>query len=421
MVEVPDTQWAVSRQAWGGSRLVGYFEATSGSEPDGGALPGAITLPHMKQNPLLAVRELGQSVWLDLIRRGMLGSGELRRLIREDGLLGVTSNPAIFEKAIAGTHDYDQAIQQLAARARDAETTYEMLAVQDIQDAADEFRPVYDSLDGRDGFVSLEVSPRLAEDTAGTLREARRLWSELDRPNVLIKVPGTAEGLPAIRQLISEGISVNVTLLFGLPRYRDVANAYMEGMTARLKAGKPLEHVASVASFFLSRIDALIDPVLDRIKIDRPEVASMAASLRGQVATASAKLAYQGHKELFGGERFRPLREAGARPQRLLWASTSAKDPAYSDVKYVEALIGPGTVNTLPLETLEAYRDHGRPAARIEEGVAAARQVLMDLGRIGIDLGEVTRQLELEGIEKFKKPFAQLLRVIGEKLAAGKK
>ena len=375
----------------------------------------------MKQNPLLAVRELGQSVWLDLIRRGMLGSGELRRLIREDGLLGVTSNPAIFEKAIAGTHDYDQAIQQLAARARDAETTYEMLAVQDIQDAADEFRPVYDSLDGRDGFVSLEVSPRLAEDTAGTLREARRLWSELDRPNVLIKVPGTAEGLPAIRQLISEGISVNVTLLFGLPRYRDVANAYMEGMTARLKAGKPLEHVASVASFFLSRIDALIDPVLDRIKIDRPEVASMAASLRGQVATASAKLAYQGHKELFGGERFRPLREAGARPQRLLWASTSAKDPAYSDVKYVEALIGPGTVNTLPLETLEAYRDHGRPAARIEEGVAAARQVLMDLGRIGIDLGEVTRQLELEGIEKFKKPFAQLLRVIGEKLAAGKK
>ena len=400
---------------------MGYFEATSGSEPDGGALPGAITLPHMKQNPLLAVRELGQSVWLDLIRRGMLGSGELRRLIREDGLLGVTSNPAIFEKAIAGTHDYDQAIQQLAARARDAETTYEMLAVQDIQDAADEFRPVYDSLDGRDGFVSLEVSPRLAEDTAGTLREARRLWSELDRPNVLIKVPGTAEGLPAIRQLISEGISVNVTLLFGLPRYRDVANAYMEGMTARLKAGKPLEHVASVASFFLSRIDALIDPVLDRIKIDRPEVASMAASLRGQVATASAKLAYQGHKELFGGERFRPLREAGARPQRLLWASTSAKDPAYSDVKYVEALIGPGTVNTLPLETLEAYRDHGRPAARIEEGVAAARQVLMDLGRIGIDLGEVTRQLELEGIEKFKKPFAQLLRVIGEKLAAGKK
>ena len=355
----------------------------------------------MKSNPLLQVRDLGQSVWLDFIRRGMLATGELRRLIRQDGIRGVTSNPAIFEKAITGSHDYDEAIRRLVPLTRN-----------------DEFRPMFDQLDGRDGFVSLEVSPHLAADTAGTVREARRLWAELNRPNVLIKVPGTPQGLPAIRELISEGISVNVTLLFGLPRYREVTEAYLAGLEARLKAGKPLQPVASVASFFLSRIDVLVDPILDKKKAAGGELGTLAASLQGQTAIASAKLAYAIYKDVFGGKRFRKLKEAGAHPQRVLWASTGTKNPAYSDVKYVEALIGQETIDTIPLETLDAYRDHGQPALRLEEGMEDAPRVLENLRRLSIDIDQVTQQLEDEGIEKFVKPFDQLMAALREKHAA---
>jgi transaldolase len=345
----------------------------------------------------------------------MLASGELKQLVEVDGIRGVTSNPAIFEKAIGGSDDYDSAIRSLVAEGKTTEDIYEILAVEDVQAAADIFRPVYDKLDGRDGFVSLEVSPRLARDTEGTIQEARRLWGALGRPNVLIKVPGTKEGLPAIRQLISEGINVNVTLLFGLERYREVAEAYIAGLEDRAAAGKPVEPVASVASFFLSRIDLLIDPTLEAIMEKDGPQAQKASQAHGQVAIASAKIAYQIYKEVFSSDRFRKLADKGARTQRVLWASTSTKNPAYSDVKYVEALIGPDTVNTLPVETVDAYRDHGEPAARLEEGVEEARQALGALPDLGVDLQKATQQLEDEGIDKFVKPFDHLLQTLEEK------
>jgi transaldolase len=369
----------------------------------------------MKENPLLKLESYGQSIWLDFIRRGMLISDELRQLIQVDGVSGVTSNPAIFEKAIAETRDYDDAIGALALAGKSAGEIYEELAVEDIRLAADELRPVYDRTGGLDGFVSLEVSPHLARDTIGTIAEARRLWGWVDRPNVLIKVPGTWEGLPAIRQLIGEGINVNVTLLFALPRYRAVAEAYIDGLEERTARGLPLEKVASVASFFLSRIDVLVDPLLEEKARAGGAIADLAASLRGEAAIASAKLAYQMYREIFAGERFRRVAERGARSQRVLWASTSTKNPAYSDVKYVEPLIGQETVNTMPLETLTAYRDHGDPAPRLEAEVDRARQVLARLADAGIDLAAVTQQLEDEGVEKFIKPFDTLLARLQEK------
>ena len=372
----------------------------------------------MKENPLLKLEDYGQSVWLDFIRRGMLDSGELLRLIEEDGVSGVTSNPAIFEKAIAGTGDYDDAIRGSARAGKSTVELYEELAVDDIQRTADLFRPLYDRTDGRDGFVSLEVSPRLAHDTAGTIAEARRLWETVARPNVLIKIPGTREGLPAIRQMISEGININVTLLFGLPRYREVTEAYIDGLAERSSRGLPLRQVASVASFFLSRIDVLADSLLEQKVVKGDVTADHAAALRGEVAIASARVAYQIYKEIFSGDRFRALATQGACCQRVLWASTSTKNPAYSDLKYVEALIGPETVNTIPLETLNAYRDHGNPASRLEDGVDEARRVLDRLPEVGIDLAAVTQQLEDEGVEKFVKPFDMLLERLHEKLIA---
>jgi transaldolase len=371
----------------------------------------------MNGNPLRKLEAYGQSVWLDFIRRGMLVSDELRQLIEKDGVSGVTSNPAIFEKAIAETRDYDEAIRTLAQAGKSANEIYEELAVEDIRLAADQLRPVYDRTGGQDGFVSLEVSPHLARDTVGTIAEASRLWGRVDRPNVMIKVPGTWEGLPAIRQLIGEGINVNVTLLFALPRYRAVAEAYIDGLEELAASGLPLQRTASVASFFLSRIDVLVDPLLDdRIRAGGP-LAELAAVLRGEAAIASAKLAYQMYREIFSGERFRKLAQWGARSQRVLWASTSTKSPAYSDVKYVEALIGPETVNTMPLETVTAYRDHGDPALRLEEEVEKARRVLAQLADAGIDLAAVTQQLEDEGVEKFIKPFDKLLQRLQEKRA----
>ena len=369
----------------------------------------------MTDNPLKQLNTLGQSIWLDYIRRDLIASGGLRRLITEDGLRGMTSNPAIFEKAIAASHDYDEAIRALALKGNGAKDIYEALSQRDVQSAADEFRDLYDRTDAMDGYVSLEVNPHLAHDTDGTLQEARRLWRALDRPNVFIKVPATDEGLPAIRQLISEGINVNVTLLFGLPRYRQVAEAYVAGIEARANQGKAVQHVASVASFFVSRIDTHVDPLLDPIVAPGGKAAEVAKETRGQVAIASAKLAYQLYKEIFGASRFKTLASQGARVQRLLWASTGVKNPAYADVKYVEALIGPDTVNTAPLETLNAYRDHGDPKARLETDVAEAARILNRLPELGISIDRVTQQLEDEGVTKFNQPFDKLMETLTQR------
>jgi len=371
----------------------------------------------MSVNPLRELGTLGQSLWLDYIRRDLIASGKLRRLIEEDGLRGMTSNPSIFEKAIADSHDYDDDIRAIAFSGKGAETIYETLSQHDVQNAADEFRTLYDRTDGKDGYVSLEVNPHLAHDTKGTIEEARRLWAALDRPNVLIKVPATANGLPAIQQLISEGISVNVTLLFGLPRYAQVAEAYIAGLEARAAQGQPLKHLASVASFFVSRIDALVDPPLEKLIVQGCKESELARKARGQIAVASAKMAYQHYKEIFACDRFRKLAAKGARVQRLLWASTGTKNPNYSDVKYIEALIGPDTVNTVPLETMDAYRDHGEPKARLEHDVKEAQWLLEQLSELGIGIDNVTRQLEDEGVEKFIKPFDKLMETVAQRSA----
>ena len=375
----------------------------------------------MNGNPLLTLASYGQSLWMDFIRRGMFTSGEFERLIEEDGVRGVTSNPSIFEKAIAGSRDYDDAVRALSLEGSGVDRIFRELTTADIRKAADLFRPLYDRLESADGFVSLEVSPRLAHDTSGTIAEARGLWAAVARPNVMIKVPATKEGLPAIEQLVAEGLNINITLLFGLPRYREVALAFLGGLEARLKAGKPLESIASVASFFLSRIDVLLDPALEKIMRDASRTAKTAESVHGQMAVASAKVAYLIYKEVFGSERFLRLSARGARPQRLLWASTSTKNPAYSDVKYVEPLIGPDTINTMPVETLDAYRDHGRPASRLADGAEDARLMLGRLSDIGIDLDAATQRLEDEGVDKFIKAFDALMATLTEKSEAARK
>ncbi len=368
----------------------------------------------MKNHPLRELAALGQSIWLDYIRRHLIVSGELGRLIEEDGLRGMTSNPAIFEKAIGESHDYDEDIRALALEGKGVMAIYEALSLGDVQSAADAFRPLYDKTDGQDGYVSLEVNPHLAHDTSGTLEEARRLWTALSRPNVMIKVPGTVAGLSAIEQLISEGISINVTLLFGLPRYRQVANAYLAGIEARAARGKPVKQVASVASFFVSRIDTLVDPLLENCIAKGGREADVARQVSGEVAVASAKMAYQIYQEIFGSDRCKKLADQGARPQRLLWASTGTKNPNYSDVKYVESLIGPETVNTVPVETLDAYRDHGDPQARLQQDVERAAWVLERLPQLGLHIDQLTQQLEDEGVEKFNKPFDKLMETLAK-------
>lgn len=368
----------------------------------------------MSKNPLILLESYGQSIWLDYISRHLIESGKLQRLIDEDGITGVTSNPAIFEKAIAESHDYDSMIDRMSGQSPQA--IYNAISVKDIQESAEKFRPIYDRTHGRDGFVSLEVSPALARDTQGTLEEARRLWQEVNRPNVLIKVPATQEGLPAIRQLISEGININITLLFALSRYQEVAEAYMAGLEARVAQGQPINGIASVASFFLSRIDVLTDPMLKaKMEDPNPQLAEAARRAYGQVAIACARKAYQIYKELYKSERFHKLAERGACSQRLLWASTGTKNPTDSDVKYVEALIGPKTINTVPMETLDAYRDHGHPEPRLETDLEEANRILDSLPSLGIDLAAVTRQLEEEGILKFIQPFDKLKERIAEK------
>jgi transaldolase len=370
----------------------------------------------MKANPLLDLQAFGQSIWMDFVSRGLITSGALSRLIEEDGLTGVTSNPSIFEKAIAESTDYDGSIKDLASEGKNPEEIFRVLSIQDIQSVADLLHPVYQRTGGRDGFVSLEVSPRLAHNTAATITEARQLWRLVDRPNVMIKVPATAEGLPAIEQLIGEGININITLLFGLPRYRAVTEAYINGLEKLQASGKSLDRVASVASFFLSRIDVLIDPLLEQMVTSSGLQANLATHLQGKVAIASAKVAYQMYREIFTSPRFLALTENGARTQRVLWASTSTKNPAYPDTMYVEPLIGPETINTLPLETLDAYRDHGKPSLSLERELGEADQIINTLPSIGINLGQITQQLETEGVAKFSKAYDQLLVKLKEKM-----
>lgn len=371
-------------------------------------------------NPLRELTRLGQSVWYDDLRRGPLVSGELARFIEEDGLTGFTTNPAIYEKAIAGSADYDGALAALLPRADlDAKAVYEELAIADIRAAADLLRPVHDRTAGRDGYVSLEVSPALARGAEATLAEARRLWQRLGRDNVLIKVPGTPEALPAIRQLLSEGVNVNVTLLFSRQAYLDVAAAHLAALEDRAARGEDLTRVASVASFFVSRVDTLVDGLLDgRAAALAGGARDRAAALRGQVGVANARLAYQDWRGLTASPRWAHLRALGARPQRLLWASTGTKDPRYRDVMYVEELIGPETVNTMPPATFLAFRDHGRVRPSLEEGVEAAQRTVAALEPLGISLEAATGQLLQDGLRLFAEPFARLLAAIEARRAA---
>ncbi len=371
---------------------------------------------------LLQLIEHGQSYWLDNLTRGMIVNGELRKRAKKEGLRGITSNPAIFNKAISKSHDYDEQIKQLVAQKTPVGQIYERLVVKDVQDACDIMHSVYKDSDGLDGFVSLEVSPYLAHDTQGTIEEARRLAKAVNRPNLFIKIPGTPAGVPAIEQMLYEGVNINITLLFSIESYEAVAAAYIKALQRRLEEGKSIEKIASVASFFLSRIDVLVDQLLGhRI---RPEVRGgggkgpRAEELLGTVAIANAKLAYQSFKKLFRGKRWQTLEEKGARVQRLLWASTSTKDPLYDDVRYVEPLIGPHTVNTLPDETIEAFADHGVvEKGTIEQGVSEARKVMAELASVGVDLDQVTVQLQSEGIQKFIDPFDQLISTLTRKRA----
>jgi transaldolase / glucose-6-phosphate isomerase len=362
-------------------------------------------------NPLKALQEYGQSVWLDYIRRDLLTSGELQRLIEEDGLRGMTSNPAIFEKAITGGSYYAESLRAVAGQHLNAMQLYEHIAIRDIQDAADIFRTVYDQTGKRDGYVSLEVSPHLAHHTQKTIDEARRLWKAVGRPNVMIKVPASPEGLPAFEQLISEGINVNVTLLFAQEVYECVAQAYIAGLEKRAAQGGDLSHIASVASFFISRIDTAVDALArDRLKTAATARERMLLrSIIGKVAIANGKLTYQRYKQIFAGPRWEALARQGAHTQRVLWASTSTKDPKYRDVMYVEELIGPDTVNTMPPATLEAFRDHGRVRPSLEENLDEARDIMEVLEQVGISMREVTDKLLVEGVRLFAEPFDKLL------------
>jgi transaldolase len=373
----------------------------------------------MTDTPLLKLQDYGQSVWLDYLRRNLVTSGELAQKIEQDGLRGLTSNPAIFKEAIVGSADYDDAIRTLSAQGLKEDAIYETMAVEDIQGAADAFRSLYDRLDGQDGFVSLEVSPHLARDTAGTVAEAKHLWKRVDRPNLMIKVPGTPEGLPAIQELIGEGINVNVTLLFSRDAYKACAEAYISGLEAYHAKGGNLSRVASVASFFLSRIDSSIDAKLEALiaKTTDPAELEKLQGLMGGVAIANAKLAYQDYKALFTSERFKVLAQAGAHPQRLLWASTGTKNPHYRDVLYVEELVGPNTVNTMPVATLNACADHCELRSSLEDNLEQAQTVLTDLESVGISLDQVTQDLLVDGLSKFTGPFDELLQSIRNKRA----
>ncbi|MBP8863770.1 MAG: transaldolase [Anaerolineae bacterium] len=363
-------------------------------------------------NTTLQLLEVGQSVWYDNIQRGLLRNGELAGMIARGEIRGVTSNPTIFMNAITKSHDYDADLLPLLEAGLSAEEIFFRLAIEDIQQAADLFMPLYQQSDGGDGYVSLEVSPTLAHDAAGTLAQAQELWQRVARPNLMIKIPATKAGLPAITEALAAGINVNVTLIFALERYREVLDAYLTGLERRAAAGLPLHSLASVASFFVSRVDTNVDARLQRLIQAGGPAAAQARTLPGKAAIANAKLAYATFKEVCGAERFRALAAHGARLQRPLWASTSTKNPAYRDVMYVEELIGPHTVNTIPPQTLAAFLDHGRVRLSLEEDLEGARQTLADLEALGISMAEVTRQLEEEGVAAFADAFTALLGAI---------
>ncbi len=365
-------------------------------------------------NPLIQLGELGQSVWLDFIRRNFVTAGDLRKLVDNDGLKGVTSNPTIFQKAISGGTDYDDDIAASVREGLDTRGIYESLAVEDIRLATDVMWPVYEATGGRDGFVSLEVSPDLAHDTDRTIEEARRLWERVDKSNLMIKVPATTEGLPAIARLLGEGINVNVTLLFAVDMYEQVVDAFFRGMEAAAEAGRDLGRINSVASFFVSRIDTAVDEKVDERLAAGPSADERRKleNVKGSVAIANAKMASERYGKLFASERWQALAARGATTQRLLWASTSTKNPEYRDVLYVEELAGPDTVNTLPPETIDAFRDHGRVRRAIDEDLDGARQVLSDLADLGIGLDDITDALTTQGVRKFADSFHELLDAI---------
>nr|MDQ2901400.1 bifunctional transaldolase/phosoglucose isomerase [Acidobacteriota bacterium] len=366
-------------------------------------------------NPLQELHRYGQSVWLDFIHRDLFASGKLLKYVKEDGLRGMTSNPAIFEKAITGSDVYADRIR--GGSLKDVNAIYERVAIPDIQDAAGVLRPIYDESKAHDGYVSLEVSPYLARDEQGTIEEARRLWKLVNKPNVMIKVPATTEGTAAFRQLISEGINVNVTLLFAVDAYERIAEAYIDGIEKFANGGGNPSRVASVASFFVSRIDVAVDKLLDKLLDKKPE----ASSLRGKVAIANAKIAYESYKRIFGTPRWKKLEERGAQRQRLLWASTGTKNPKYRDVVYIEELIGPDTVNTMPPATLDAFRDHGKVRNSIEEDVAGAHAVMEQLAKAGISLKEVTDKLIVDGLKLFAEAFDTLLNALDTRCKSGVK
>ena len=373
-------------------------------------------------NPLKQLQSFGQSIWLDYIRRNLFTSGELQRLIDEDGLRGMTSNPAIFEKAITGSTDYKDFLDSLCGRTDlDAKARYELLAIRDIQDAADLLRPVYQSTKKRDGYVSLEVSPYLANDTQATLEEARRLWKSVGRDNIMIKVPGTAEGIPAFRQLISEGINVNVTLLFAQDVYEGVAQAYIDGVEKFAAGGGDASRIASVASFFISRIDTLVDSLLDEQlrKETDPAREAVLRELQGKIAIANGKLTYEAYQHIFAAPRWKAIAAKGAQAQRVLWASTSTKNPAYRDVIYIEELIGPDTVNTVPPATLDAFRDHGKPRLSLTEDLPGARKAMSDLAAVGISMKQVTDKLTIDGVKLFADAFDKLLEAVEKSTKRG--
>jgi transaldolase len=370
------------------------------------------------QNALLGLQKYGQSVWLDYIRRNIILNGELQKLIDQDGLRGITSNPSIFEKAIAGSNDYTDLLTQLGKQGLPTGQIYERIVVRDIQDSADKLLPVYKSTNRRDGYVSLEVSPTLARDTQGTIEEARRLWKAVNRPNIMIKVPGTPEGVEPVRRLTSEGLNINITLLFAQEAYIAVAEAYLDGLEAALKAGKDISGIASVASFFVSRIDTLVDSYIDeRVKNATGPDAQLLESLRGKVAIANAKQAYRYYQKMIESPRWKALAARGAQSQRLLWASTSTKNPKYRDVLYIEELIGPDTVNTIPPATMDAFRDHGVLRRTLDSDLAAADKTMSDLEKAGISMKQVTGKLLDDAIKLFDDAFTQLHQVVEQKRA----
>lgn len=379
----------------------------------------AVAASDKARNPLVALIAEGQSVWLDNLTRQIVRGSELRQLIEEDGLRGMTSNPTIFQKAIVGSSDYDEQLKTLIHDKTSSVDRFEAIAVQDVQDACDVFRPVYDALDGRDGFVSIEVSPGQAHDADGSVAEAERLWKAVNRPNVMIKIPGTVEGAEAVGKLLAKGINVNITLLFSPENHERVMWKYIEALEARVAAGQPIERLASVASFFVSRVDTLVDQKLDeKIQAEKDEAQkAQLRKLKGKAAVANAQLAYTRFQEIFGSERFKRLQAQGARLQRPLWASTSTKNPEYKDVKYVEELIGPDTVNTMPQATIHAFKDHGTVKRTIDQHVAAAKEVMQALKAAGIDFHTVTEQLENEGIAGFSKSYDALIADIEKKSA----